>query len=121
MSFKPERFLKTADHEPDPDPRHFVFGFGRRICPGLLLADTALFLNVAQSLAVFNINKPLDDEGKEIEPEIRWEPGVVSHPAPYKAEVTPRGAEYERLIRKVTEEEHPWQESDAEILNSMSS
>lgn len=95
-----------------------MFGFGRRICPGRLLADTALFLNVAQSLAVFKISKPLDVNGTEIEPEIRWEPGVVSHPAPYKAKVTSRGPECAKLIRSV-EEKYPWLDSDAELLNSM--
>ena len=28
--FNPERFLKTATHEPETDPRTMVFGFGRR-------------------------------------------------------------------------------------------
>lgn len=118
MSFKPERFLKTDNHEAEPDPRNLVFGFGRRICPGRLLADTALFLNIAQSLAVFKISKPLNADGIEVSPEIRWEPGVVSHPAPYKAKVTPRGARYAELIRTV-EGKYPWQDSDAEVLNSI--
>ncbi|KAJ4411259.1 hypothetical protein N0V82_009076 [Gnomoniopsis sp. IMI 355080] len=116
MYFRPERFLKIVNHEPEPDPRDLVFGFGRRICPGRLLADTALFVNIAQTLAVFNISKPLDADGIEVAPEVRWEPGVVSHPAPYKAEVTSRGAGYAELIRKV-EGKYPWQDSDAEVLN----
>lgn len=118
MFFKPERFLKTANHEPDREPRDFIFGYGRRICPGRLLAETSLFLNIAQSLAVFNITKPVDVNGRDIEPEINWGPGIVSHPAPYKAKVVPRGAEYEKLIREV-EHKYPWQESDAEVLTSM--
>ncbi|KAJ4396738.1 hypothetical protein N0V93_000959 [Gnomoniopsis smithogilvyi] len=118
LRFKPERFLKTVNHEPEADPRNVVFGFGRRICPGRLLADTALFLNIAQSLAVFNISKPLNVDGTEIEPEIRWESGVVSHPAPFKVKVSPRSEGSEKLIRAV-EGMYPWQDSDAEILNSM--
>lgn len=30
MEFKPARFIKTENHEPEPDPRELCFGFGRR-------------------------------------------------------------------------------------------
>lgn len=30
-TFNPERFLSA---NPEPDPRKWVFGFGRRVCPG---------------------------------------------------------------------------------------
>jgi cytochrome P450 len=33
MAFRPERFLETPTHKPEPDPRNFIFGYGRRICP----------------------------------------------------------------------------------------
>lgn len=115
MAFNPERFLST---NPEPDPGNFVFGFGRRICPGRLLADTSLFLNIAQSLAAFKISKPVDASGVLVEPELRWEPGVVSHPAPYKVEVRPRSEKHAALIKAV-EEKYPWQDSDAEVLKAM--
>jgi hypothetical protein len=118
MSFKPERFLAINGHEPEPDPHSFVFGFGRRICPGRILADNALFLNVAQSLAVFNISKAVE-HGKEIEPVVKFEPGVVSHPAPYKTKITPRSTNHENLVRSL-KKTHPWQESDGSILESVS-
>jgi len=118
MTFKPERFLSIDGHEPEPDPHRFVFGFGRRICPGRILADNALFLNIAQSLAVFNVSKALEN-GKEAMPVIKFEPGVVSHPAPYKTKITPRSAHHESLIRSI-EKTHPWQESDGSILEGIS-
>lgn len=40
--FHPERFIKTASHEPERDPRLTVFGFGRRcviFSPGFALAN----------------------------------------------------------------------------------
>jgi cytochrome P450 len=114
MSFRPERFLGG---DPAPDPHQFVFGFGRRVCPGRILADNALFLNVAQSLAVFNIDKPVV-HGKVVEPAVKFTSGVVSHPEPYKADIKPRSAQHEALIRGV-EETHPWQESDSKVLESM--
>ncbi|CAG8888273.1 unnamed protein product [Penicillium egyptiacum] len=57
MRFHPERFLSIGDHNPEPDPHLFVFGFGRRKCPGNILADATIFLTMSQSLAVFNIGR----------------------------------------------------------------
>ncbi|KAH8827612.1 cytochrome P450 [Flagelloscypha sp. PMI_526] len=42
------------------DPRQFVFGFGRRVCPGQHLVDSSLWILIARMLATFNIQKPLD-------------------------------------------------------------
>lgn len=117
MSFKPERFLVTESHEPAPDPHTFVFGFGRRICPGRILVDNALYLNIAQSLAVFNISKNMEgDQG--VEQKIQFTPGVVSHPEPFNAVIEPRSPHHEKLIRSI-EQTFPWQESDARILEGM--
>ncbi|KAF4473096.1 O-methylsterigmatocystin oxidoreductase [Fusarium albosuccineum] len=114
MSFKPERFLETEGLETAPDPHMFVFGFGRRICPGRILADNALYLNIAQSLAVFDISR--DDEAPE--PKAEFTPGVVSHPEAFKAVIKPRSSEHENLIRAV-EKRFPWEDSDAKILEGM--
>lgn len=116
MSFKPERFLATNGHDPAPDPHTFVFGFGRRICPGRILVDNTLYLTIAQSLAVLNIGKNTEDG--EVEREIRFTPGVVSHPEPFKATIKPRSNQHEKLIRSI-EQTFPWQESDAMVLKSM--
>ena len=118
MSFKPERFLATDGREPAPDPHMFVFGFGRRICPGRILADNSLYLNIVQSLAVFNINKVVEN-GKEVEPTVKFTPGVVSHPEPFKNVITPRSPHYEKLIRSI-QQKYPWEESDGKVLESMS-
>lgn len=44
------------------------------------MADNALFITIAQALAVFKIEK-LVENGKVVEPEIAFEAGVVSHPS----------------------------------------
>ncbi|KZT34152.1 cytochrome P450, partial [Sistotremastrum suecicum HHB10207 ss-3] len=66
--FNPERFI------PDPitgtvqqDPNEFVFGFGRRICPGMHFANRTLFFMVSAILSSFAISKALDDGGREID------------------------------------------------------
>ena len=116
MSFKPERFLSVAGSEAEPDPDKYVFGFGRRICPGRVLADNTLYLSIAQSLAVFSISKPVDSKtGKKLEPVVAFEPGVISKPAAYQCNIEPRSSQHEALVRSV-ELTHPWQESDAKAL-----
>ncbi|KAF4844007.1 O-methylsterigmatocystin oxidoreductase [Colletotrichum siamense] len=115
--FRPERFLSGQDQESALDPHKIVFGFGRRICPGRILADNALFINVAQSLAVFDIRKPVVD-GKEVDPTVKMTPGIVSHPEPFDTSIKPRSAHHEKLIRSL-EQTYPWDESDGKILESM--
>jgi cytochrome P450 len=117
MSFRPERFIDTATHKAEPDPRTWTFGYGRRVCPGRYVADNALFLTIAQSLAVFKIEKPVEN-GKVVEPGLKFEPGVVSHPVPYKAYISPRSEEHREKI-VAAEKEYPWQESDAEALKTV--
>lgn len=117
MDFIPDRFLDTPTHEAEPDPRNWIFGYGRRVCPGRYVADNALFLTIAQSLAVFKIEKLVED-GKVVEPEVRFEPGIVSHPVPYRVSIKPRSEKHARLIREA-EKEYPWQESDAKALETV--
>ena len=69
LEFKPERFLRSelSEGKPEPDPHDIVFGFGRRECPGKLVADMELFYVVSSSLSVFNIERPVDEQGNPIE------------------------------------------------------
>ncbi|KAF1849093.1 O-methylsterigmatocystin oxidoreductase [Cucurbitaria berberidis CBS 394.84] len=116
MTFRPERYLETSTHKPEPDPRKFIFGYGRRICPGRYVADNALFITIAQSLAVFNVNKSVEN-GKTIEPEVKFEPGAISHPKPYRCSITPRSKAHEELIR-ASEQDYPFEESNAKELEN---
>ncbi|ROV94041.1 hypothetical protein VMCG_08273 [Cytospora schulzeri] len=115
--FDPSRFLGP---DPAPDPRNTVFGYGRRICPGKQFADISVWLTVVRSLAVFDIRKGVDDSGKEIEPEVSFSPGIISHPTPFKATVKPRSSVHENLIRQV-ESQHPWEKSSAGELDAIKS
>jgi len=111
MTFKPERFLGI---KPEPDPALTIFGFGRRKCLGRLLADNSLYLTIAQSLAVFNISKVVEN-GKVIEPVMEPMPGIINHPAPYRTSIKPRSPGHEVLIRSILVE-HPWEESDSKFI-----
>lgn len=41
-TFDPTRFLPKAGVEMPMDPRRYVFGFGRRVCPGKLHEYTVM-------------------------------------------------------------------------------
>lgn len=113
MEFQPERFLGET---PAPDPHTIAFGFGRRVCPGRFLADNAVFLSVAQSLAVFDISKATQGGVEVTTPQ--FEPGVISHPSPFQCNIKARSPELEALILSV-EKDHPWEESDAAELQKV--
>jgi len=92
--FNPERFMGL---NPQADPRDPCFGYGRRICPGLHLAQASIFISCAMSLAVFNIRKAVEN-GVEITPEVKYGDGAICHPLPFKCSITPRSAKAEGLI-----------------------
>ncbi|KAG1719823.1 cytochrome P450 [Suillus paluster] len=50
---------RTLPSVPSPqlDPHKFVFGFGRRACPGIHFAEASLYLNISCTLAAFTIAK----------------------------------------------------------------
>lgn len=98
------------------EPRNFVFGFGRRICPGKLLAEQSVFLTIAKTLAVFDIAGPREGEGCPIV----FEPGIVSHPHHFEATIKPRSPVHAELILEV-ERMPPRAESSSEILKNIKS
>ncbi|VDC07364.1 unnamed protein product [Peniophora sp. CBMAI 1063] len=63
--FKPERFLGP---NPERDPAKEVFGFGRRSCPGLHLADMVIFIAIVKIAAAFNIKVAIGLDGQLVMP-----------------------------------------------------
>ncbi|THH01147.1 hypothetical protein EW145_g6967 [Phellinidium pouzarii] len=133
FDFRPERFLSDSERDsgvqtkaetkangngksgagspPQRDVRDFVFGFGRRICPGKELADATLFMFIAASLAAFDMR---GSEGAKAA-RFAFAPGTITHPENFAIDATPRSAAAEALVRAV-EVEHPWDTHDAEHL-----
>ncbi|KAF9887204.1 hypothetical protein FE257_010458 [Aspergillus nanangensis] len=108
MTFNPERFLGET---PERDPHLLSFGFGRRVCPGRIIADANVWLTIAQSLATFTISKVED-----CEPEFL--PGVISHPAPFEMNLKLRNSKHGDYLRAV-ETDHPWEHGHTEILRNL--
>lgn len=68
--FKPERFLKDGELNPDVLDPALVgqFGYGRRACPGKAMATNHVWITVVSILASMNITKAVDEHGSVIEP-----------------------------------------------------
>ncbi|KAN0088019.1 Cytochrome P450 [Tylopilus felleus] len=96
LEFKPERFFGD---NPEPHPGNACFGFGRRKCPGYFLGHSSVWLMCAQSLAVFDISKGVEN-GVEITPEFNLVGETIIHQAPFKCAIKPRSADAQRLIRE---------------------
>ncbi|OCB91350.1 cytochrome P450 oxidoreductase [Sanghuangporus baumii] len=138
--FRPERFLQepSSPSSPSPSPigaktgsfarhgavlcserdvREYVFGFGRRACPGRELADASLFMFVAMSIAALDIRPSagMDLSKINVAEGLGWVPGTITHPEPFSIDARPRSPTTAALIRSV-ELEHPWGNHDAECL-----
>lgn len=135
--FKPERYLDPPTSSFYADPLHLVFGFGRRyvlnlrpnylsrnklrgeerICPGQKLAIPSVFLTIAMTLAIFDINKVVDPTtGEVIEPAADVIPGVIVYvgidlisgrfllicfcrrPKPFRCAITPRSGHAREIL-----------------------
>lgn len=60
-------FSEAAAQSDYRDRDNWTFGAGRRICPGIHVAERTLFLAAARILWLFKISKAKDAEGREIE------------------------------------------------------
>ncbi|KAF9266559.1 cytochrome P450 [Marasmius fiardii PR-910] len=94
--FIPERFLST-NSQPPPDPATYVFGFGKRICPGKPLAEGSVFIIFASILATFDISLP---EETLKHPPV-FQSRLSRSPKPFKCNIVPRSnAHVERMKRR---------------------
>lgn len=139
FTFNPDRHLGPIA---PPDPASFVFGFGRRCtnsliiwysstsaklhifreCPGRHLADTILFLTIANTLAIFDIKRKTNENGAEIVPELRNYDGSIryvttrrvvsfdpdkfddvflSRPIPFPFQISPRSEKALAMLRSM--------------------
>lgn len=76
--FQPERFLtqegKLNPDVPDPTP---AFGFGRRVCPGMYMAADSVWIACAMILWAFDMEKPVDESGRVVDPSGEYTFGLV--------------------------------------------
>ncbi|KAI0708470.1 cytochrome P450 [Earliella scabrosa] len=99
--FKPERWAKVSKLEFDKHPMNVAFGFGRRVCPGRLLAEKLSFLAIASILSLFHISPAYDDAGNPIIPECEQTDGSIIFPLPFRCTIRPRTDECKKRIEEL--------------------
>ncbi|KAJ7664865.1 cytochrome P450 [Mycena rosella] len=98
--FNPDRFMGPS---PAPHPTELgVFGYGRRICPGIHLADVSVWICVAKAVAGLTITRAIDAAGNEIDPVAETTDGVVPRPIPFTCSVAPRTTQIIQLVLDAT-------------------
>ncbi|KAH8906486.1 putative cytochrome P450 [Coniochaeta sp. PMI_546] len=117
--FNPDRYrddrqsLADAAANPEASKRdQFTFGAGRRICPGIHVAERSLFLGMSRMLWAFNIEPAIDDKGQPIIPnQERLTQGFVCMPEVFQAKITPRSKERADLVIR------EWKAAEKECLD----
>ncbi|KAG1750819.1 cytochrome P450 [Suillus lakei] len=100
MSFKPERYLSATGELLEGITLPY-FGFGRRKCPGLYIADQSIWASVASCLATLRIGKGKDATGCEIDVKAEFTAGLALsvRPKPFVCSIEPRSTNAKSLIR----------------------
>ncbi|KAI7872656.1 cytochrome P450 [Spinellus fusiger] len=96
--FIPERFINdkstfhASAHGKPTERDQFNFGWGRRMCPGIYLAETEMFLTYVALWACCTIEPVLDSKGKPLYADIEGfvDNGLVLMPKPYKVRFVER-------------------------------
>ncbi|KAG6860201.1 hypothetical protein C0995_014458 [Termitomyces sp. Mi166 len=102
-AFIPERFLEKVDPatEHRRDPRKYVFGFGRRQCPGQNLVESSIWLLMACMIATLDIAKAVDASGNPVEPKVDFDNPIFRIPNPFECAIRPRSERALRLIQQL--------------------
>ncbi|KAF5309392.1 hypothetical protein D9619_012297 [Psilocybe cf. subviscida] len=113
MTHDPEVYPNPDEFDPDrfggqdsemSKVYDLVFGFGRRVCPGLHLAQGSLFAIVATTLATCEVLPGLDENGREVMPTTYYENGTIPMPEPYSLRLKPRSSQAASLLAEASTE-----------------
>ncbi|TPX10394.1 uncharacterized protein E0L32_008613 [Thyridium curvatum] len=100
-------YVRAIESAAQADPAlrdHFTFGSGRRICPGMQVADRSLFMVISRMLWAFDIqgldNEVIDNDAMTS--------GLVAGPIPYKSNCVLRDEKRGQLITETWKEAEGW-------------
>ncbi|TVY93076.1 Cytochrome P450 monooxygenase [Lachnellula willkommii] len=81
---------------------HYTYGAGRRICPGIHLAERNQWRSIAKILWGFKISRATDPvTGQDIPIDVNaYKEGLAQSPLPFKVRLEPRSAAHANTIRR---------------------
>lgn len=110
--FNPDRYLGherlANDYAGSPDwanRDHYNYGAGRRLCPGIHLAERNMWRIASKLLWAYEFSEPVDPRtGKVVplDPEA-YNPGILQAPLPYKVRIKVRSEAHREVIQREQE------------------
>ena len=106
--FNPDRYLKfdklANDYAGAADwasRDHYGYGAGRRICPGIHLAERNMWRIAAKLLWAYEFAEPLDPVTGQVKPldADAYINGILISPLPFEVRITPRSAKHVARIK----------------------
>jgi len=88
--FKPERFIDASGSLTDDDPKEYVFGRGRRICPGRYTADASIWCAITTMFATLDISSAKDDQGNAVNFTPKFTTGLAYYPTTFPCSISTR-------------------------------
>lgn len=80
---------------------HYSYGSGRRICPGIHLAERTQWRIVARLLWAFRIEPAVDERGESVELDTdAYVEGFLTQPLPFSVRFTPRSERHKEVVRR---------------------
>ncbi|KAI1617874.1 putative cytochrome P450 oxidoreductase [Exophiala viscosa] len=101
-AFNPDRFLNYPKLSSEYAAHHYGYGAGRRVCPGMHLAERNMWRITSKLLWAFDISEPIDPttgETIELDPNA-YNPGITQAPLPFRVRITPRSQEHATVLQK---------------------
>ncbi len=97
-SFNPDRWMKDGAF--NKAMKHVQYGFGRRVCPGLHVANNSVLINAALLLWAFQIDTPPDKDGRPTTIDtLAFTNTANSHPLKFSVRFQPRHDGLAELMR----------------------
>lgn len=98
FTFDPDRFVgrtspaATFAASKDYEARdHYGYGAGRRLCPGIHLAERNLFIGMAKLLWAFTLEEKAGVDSVDVNPKTGYSEGFLHCAKPFACKVTVRG------------------------------
>ncbi|KAG0702607.1 cytochrome P450 [Suillus ampliporus] len=96
--FMPERFMDVNGALTDDNPAGYVFGLGRRRCPGQYAADASLWSAIVTMLAMVDFSSLKDDQGKVIDFTPQFTTGITRSLITFPCSISPRSHVHSGLV-----------------------
>ncbi|KAJ8593700.1 cytochrome P450 [Rhizopogon salebrosus TDB-379] len=96
--FVPERFIDANGALTNDDPKQYVFGLGRRICPGRSTADASVWSAIVTLLATLDISYAKDEQGNVINFTPEFTSGLTRRPTTFSCSISARSHFHSELL-----------------------